>query len=345
MSISNRIGLGSGIAVLTGALAIASSISGFANAADVTLRFATIQSPRHELSLRLQDAFERIEKETDGRVEFEVHYGSESGFQAKQYVSALEYGMLDSALIPTSASALEYPWLGVYGLPFLSPDADAREPMLAATKPMLEEFSGEHHIVPLAYPLHPDKWLVIYLKNGVKSVDDFSGKLVRTYDPNTNAIVTALGAVPTSLQKSEIYMGLQRGTIDGAITGITALKEMKFNEVVDNVYQLDLMFLPHILGVSEQAWQRLDAKDQEIVRAVFAEWDKAYMADLSNPDASGDPYAYANEHGVKIIVPDEAAKQVFSKIHEDAVAEFVAQDDMSKKAYDAIDAVRASASN
>ena len=105
------------------------------------------------------------------------------------------------------------------------------------------------------------------------------------------------------------------------------------------------MFLPHILGVSEQAWQRLDAKDQETVRAVFAEWDKAYMADLSNPDTSNDPYAYAKEHEVKIIVPDEAAKQVFSKIHEDAVAKFDAQDDMSKKAYEAIDAVRASASN
>jgi len=314
-------------------------------AKDVVVRFATLQSPQHELSVEMNKAFERIKQETEGRVSFQVFYGNGSGFAAKQYVSALEFGMLDGGLIATSASALEYPWLGVYGIPFLAPDIHARQPMLEATRPMLEEFSRDHKIVPLAYPLHLDKWLVIYSNKDIQSLADFKGMLIRTYDPNTNAIVTAVGAVPASIQKSEIYMALQRRTIDGAITGITAAKEMKLDEVIGNVVQLDVMFLPHILGLNQKVWDEIDAKDQEIVRKVFAAWEQDFSKLGTDPALSGDPYAYAAGHGMKVIVPGDDIQQVFQKIHEQAVAEFVAKDKKAAKAYEAIKAARSALSN
>ena len=308
-------------------------LSGSALAENVTIRFATLQSPRHILSLELEKAFKEVAEKTDGRVRFQVHYGTESGFDSKQYVSALQYGMLDGALIPTSGTSLEYPWLGAYGLPFVAPSDETRSAMFAATVPMLQEFAAEHAFVPLAYPLHPDRWLVIYTDFKVETVADFAGRLIRTYDPNTNAIVSALGAVPTSLPKSEIYMALQRGTVDGAITGITALEEMKLNEVVDNVYQLDLMFLPHILGVSNKVWERIDPADQEITRTVFAKWDENYRAWLADPERSGDPYEYAKASGTNVILPDETAKAVFAKIHDDAVRAFTTGDEKSRKIF------------
>lgn len=317
-------------------LAASSMTAGLVVAQDVTVRFATLQSPRHELSVEMQKAFDRIAEETDGRVEFQVHYGSESGFSAKQYVSALEQGMFDGALIATSASALEYPWLGVYGLPFLAPDEAARQDMLAATEPMLETFSKEHRIVPLAYPLHPDRWLVIYSSRDIETVEDFEGMLIRTYDPNTNTIAASLGAVPTSLQKSEIYMGLQRGTVDGAITGITAAEEMKFDEVVEHIFQLDVMFLPHILGLSEKVWAQLGSEDQETVRRVFDEWEEDFVAKHADSGRAEDPYAYAKSKGMNIIVPEESIEAVFEEIHKNAVDEFIAKDEASAKAYEAI---------
>lgn len=331
----------------TATLALIASLASAvpALAEDVTVRFTTIQSPTYELSQELEQTFAEIEERTDGRVSFQPHYGSESGFQAKQYISALEYGMFDAALIPISTASLEFPWLGLYSLPFFAKDGADRRTMIEATQPILEEFSAEHNIVPMAYPLRADEWLVIYSKRDVSTLEDFSGMLIRTFDPSTQAIVTALGATPTALQKSELYMGLQRGTIDGAITGITDAEGMKFDEVVDNVFQLDVNLLPHILGFSQSVWDKIDAPDQETIREVFAAWDKAYADATLHSDGSDDAYGYARANGMKVILPDDKSAEVFAGIREKAIEAYAAQDDRSKAAYEAAAAALSPTSN
>lgn len=328
------------------ALALLASLAASpALAEDVTVRFTTIQSPTYELSQELEQTFAEIEDRTEGRVSFQPHYGSESGFQAKQYISALEYGMFDAALIPISTASLEFPWLGLYSLPFFARDGQDRRTMIEATQPILEEFSAEHNIVPVAFPLRADKWLVIYSNRDVSSLEDFSGMLIRTYDPSTQAIVTALGATPTALQKSELYMGLQRGTIDGAITGITDAEGAKFDEVVDNVFQLDVNLLPHILGFSQAIWDKIDASDQDTIREVFAEWDEAYAAATLNSDGDNDPYAYARAQGMTVILPDAATEEVFNGIRDQAVEAYIAQGERAKTAYEAASEALTPASN
>lgn len=325
---------------ITTAFALLSALAttNAAFAGNVTVRFTTIQSPTFALSEELEKNFAEIEERTEGRVTFQPHYGSESGFQAKQYVSALEYGMFDAALIPVSTAALDYPWLGIYSLPFFAQDGTDRRTMIEATRPILEDFSAEHNMVPVAYPLRDDAWLVIYSKRNIATLSDFSGMLIRTYDPSTQAIVTALGATPTALQKSEIYMGLQRGTIDGAITGITDAESMRFDEVVANVYQLDVNLLPHILAFSQTIWDDIDTSDQDVIREVFATWDAAYTDMLLGSDSTARSYEYIRSHGMNVIEPDEDAKDVFAGIRDDAIAKYVAQDERSKAAYDAVSA-------
>lgn len=297
---------------------------GTLQAADVkTIRFATLQSPTNPMIIELQKALDEIVKQTKGSVKFQMHYGTEAGFKAKEFVNALDRNLLDMSLIATSASALEYPWLAVSGIPFLSPNLQAREKMLEAIIPMFQEFSDEHGIVPLAYPLHVDTYLVIYCNEELNTLPNIKGKLIRVYDPNTIALIKGLGATPVSLQKSEIYLGLQKGTIDGAITGTTSAKDLHFNEVSKYMVRLTPLFNPNIVGVSKIAWKKMSKDQQKTFRDVLAKWDKEYMELINSVVAEKKSFEYAIQHGMKVLEPAADMKAMFPKIKEGITKDFL----------------------
>lgn len=326
-----------GAAALAGALALAAGLAAAAPAAaETVIRFATLQSPQNPMIVEMNAAFDAVKEQTGGRVSFQVAYGKESGFSSKQFLTALEAGLLDGALVSTSAMSSDYHWTGVYGLPLLLPDADFRRPILEAAKPRLEAFAAERGVVPLAYPLHMDRWMVIYSTRDIQSLDDSKGMLIRTYDAATQAVATALGGVPTSMSKSEVYMGLQRGTIDGAITGDTSAEAMHMDEVTPYILRYDTVFLPHILGLSAKTWDRIEPADQEKMRAVFAAWQDDYWAKLDARDASDAAFAYAREKGMKVIDPSADIAAALDEVRQSIAQAFVETDDESRAAYEEV---------
>lgn len=314
-------------------------------AADViTLRFATLQSPTNPMIVELQKALDQIVKRSDGRIKFQMHYGTEAGFKAKEFVTALQKGLLDAALIATSASAFDYPWLAVSGIPFLSPDLKTREVLLDALRPMFEEFSIQHKIIPLAYPLHVDAFLVIYSRTKLETLSGMKGKLIRVYDPNSIAIVKGLGSVPVDLQKSEIYLALQKGTIEGAITGTTSAADLHFDEVCKYETKITPLFNPNIVGVSKIAWDRLSKDQQTLITDVLAKWDKEYMVMINKPSAEKEAFEYAIAHGMTIVEPGPDAQAAFSAIKENVIKDFLKESGaQGKRALDAINAALAKA--
>jgi C4-dicarboxylate-binding protein DctP len=300
-------------------------------AESMTLRIATIQSPKYQIVREMERSFNKITELTEGRIKFQVHYGSESGFKANQYISMLEKGMMDGALIPAATVSGQYPWLGAFGIPFICPDPRIREEMIDVAKPMLNDFCHDHGIIPLAYSILPDQWLVIYSRRNITSLADFKGMLIRCYDPNTIALTKALGAVPTSLQKSEVYMALQKGTIDGAITGDMAAKDMHMDEVCKYVFQLNTLFMAQIVGISKKAWDKVSAADQKIIGDIMKEYDARYWLIMNDVKRQEATYDYAKSHGMTVIVPPKDVMPVLSAAKDSLVQDFVAGKDVKQR--------------
>ncbi len=59
-------------------------------------------------------------------------------------------------------------------------------------------------------------------KRPLTKPDDFKGLKMRTFSKGDADTLRALGAAPTVMSSSEMYMALQRGTVDGATTGMPA---------------------------------------------------------------------------------------------------------------------------
>ena len=70
------------------------------------------------------------------------------------------------------------------------------------------------------------------LTSGKKIVnpDDFAGMKIRTYSALASESIRALGGSPVTMVPGEMYLGLQNGTIDAAITGLTSIHKRKLWE-------------------------------------------------------------------------------------------------------------------
>ena len=291
--------------------------------APTTWRWATLQSPQNPVIVHLQEGFDAVTEQTEGRLKFRGYYGTESGFDAKEYIHMLEEGLMDAAFAATSTSAFEYPWLGVFGIPYIAPDINEREYLLAALRPMLDEFCKEHGIIPLAYPLHWDTYLVLYSTRNIQSLADSEGMLIRVYDPNSSAAAEGLGGTPVFLQKSEVYLGLQKGTIDGAMTGTTSAEALHFDEVCEHEMKLWTLFAPNIVGVSKIAWDKISPDDQLIVRNVMSEWEASYWDVINDPEVQATAFDYAISHGMNVFDAPPDVKEVFVKVRDFAIENFL----------------------
>jgi TRAP-type C4-dicarboxylate transport system substrate-binding protein len=100
---------------------------------------------------------------------------------------------------------------------------------------------------------------VIYSKNPLKTVDDFKGLKMRTANAEQGQLMTNLGAKPTSVAWAELYMALQTGVVDGAITGLDSGYGSSFYEVVKYVSDWPCFKIlnPRYFAINEDYWQAL----------------------------------------------------------------------------------------
>jgi len=120
----------------------------------------------------------------------------------------------------------------------------------------------------------------------VNKLEDWKGKKIRTVGVYGKAM-SILGASTVNISLPEIYMGIQTGTIDGAIVGLSLLDEFKLKEVVK--YIIRPAFASSAIGslyVNLDKWNGLSDDLKEIVNKAahdtYAETLLPYSVELRN---------------------------------------------------------------
>lgn len=102
----------------------------------------------------------------------------------------------------------------------------------------------------------------------ITSRADLNGVLLRV--PNADSWMKmgyALGATPTAMALSEVYLALQAGTIDGQDNPLQATMNYGFGEVTKSITMTNHVIDLNWLCISEEIWQSFD----EETKAVFME--------------------------------------------------------------------------
>ena len=233
-------------------------------------RLGHVLPPSHPAHIALEKAAAEVLANTDGRVDIKVFPSAQIG-GAKEVLTGLTLGTHQMAFDGAGILSQWTPAMGVFEAPFLAKDFAHVERMVDSDKgqEIVESLRADHGYRML------DVWYygTRHLTNNrgpVNSVQDMQDMKVRVPEVALSlAFMKALGATPTPMAFSELYLGLQTGVVDGQENPLPTIDTAKFYEVQDHLALTGhlVQFVAPI--VSEQAWNSLSEADQAVLVVAF----------------------------------------------------------------------------
>jgi TRAP-type C4-dicarboxylate transport system substrate-binding protein len=173
-----------------------------------------------------------VGEKTGGRVKVET-YPAGQLYKAHDIGAAAISGTLEMGNNLTSVWS-KSPVADLMDLPFLINDAEHARKAWARDGLLFKTFAADMEKKGLK-TLHGVMFgsLFDFGNNGrqVKAPGDLKGLKIRSYGALAAESIRTLGGTPVVLDPGEMYLALQRGTIDGVITGITTIDQRKLWEV------------------------------------------------------------------------------------------------------------------
>ena len=142
----------------------------------------------------------------------------------------------------------------------------------------------------------------------VESLNDFKGQKIRTMENSYHMdFWKSLKASPTPMTFSEVYIGLQQGTIDAQENPYEVIVSNRLYEQQD--YVVETNHLPHFISliVSDDFYQELPKEKQEIIKTAAETAKEA--ARKASDERIADKIEEIENSGTEIVVLTEEVKE------------------------------------
>ena len=149
----------------------------------------------------------------------------------------------------------------------------------------------------------------------VESFEDFAGQKIRTMENQYHLeFWKALGASPTPMNFSEVYIALQQNTIDAQENPYEVIVSNRLYEQQD--YVVETNHLPHLISliVSKEFYDSLSGGDQEILREAH-ETAQTYARQASD-ERIQERIREIEENGTQILTLDAETKEAMIEASE-----------------------------
>ncbi|HEX5401075.1 MAG TPA: TRAP transporter substrate-binding protein, partial [Pseudonocardiaceae bacterium] len=136
-------------------------------------------------------------------------------------------------------------------------------------------------------PWNFGSWQIFTSDKAINSCADMKGLKMRVPPaPILNKFMSECGANPVQMDVSQAFLGLQTGAVGGLPLPLNTITGFNFQQVVKNASLVD--FLHDLINpiISQQSWDRLSAKDQQVVSDAMEQARKANNEALTKVDAA-----------------------------------------------------------
>lgn len=305
------------IAFLMTSILAAIPFANDAGAVELTAGHAASQSYFYQAALTKMA--ELVEARTKGDVKLTIFPDAQLGGEVKMLQST-RTGTLDITVVTTAVLenvAKEY---AVFSFPYLFRDSGQANALLHG--PLGQEFLdllASHELLGLGFLAAIERNIYTTGKP-VEKAEDVRGLKIRVaQSPGYIAAYEALGAQPTPMASSELYLALQNHVVDAGETSPDLFVQSKFTEVA-KVYSLaKVNYMPTIMVINAAKFGSLSPEDQTIVREAAREGIDYAIERYSQDYVNG--LDAIKSAGVKIIEPDIASfvatkQSVYEKLRE-----------------------------
>ena len=237
--------------------------SGATPALAVTTLKAQFFLPKgHPISKRLEQIYQEVEQATGGEVKFQSFYASEL-VPLREALDGLSRGTLDLLVGPGNyySGKIAIADFGIMPFNFKSYADRSKAFYDEGVGEIVDKTFAKFGIaVPAPFDYFIGEEVLVRKGADVKGVDDLKGLKLRVAGGELIELVKALGAQPVFIAPPEVYTGLQRGTVDGAIFPAHDLRLLKLGEVVGTVVGPDYLFsgpMMHLFKFNKASWEAL----------------------------------------------------------------------------------------
>lgn len=245
-----------------------------------------------------------INQRSGGKITLDLYPGGQLG-NTTEFTEAVIGGSIDFGTGMTTDLVDFIPQYGVFDLPNLFDDVDQMRAVLDSDfVDTMNTYNKNGGITMLAYS--DAGFRVLSTNKETRSTADLAGQKIRVMtNPYHIEYWNALGAAATPMQFTEVFMGLQQGTIDGQENPYMNIVGNNVQEV--QKYIVETNHLGHIITffMNNSLYESLDENTKKLVDECAAE-ARVYANEQADEQLAGYKKT-CEDAGCEIITLDDAA--------------------------------------
>ena len=257
---------------------------GQASAQEIVLRYATQMPAKHHLTQADYRFAKAVGEKTKGRVKIEV-YPAGQLYKGTALVNAVRTGALDMGIVYGGAMAGMIPLIDVFDIPFVFSDyRTIQGHWNKDVGKIIRKQAMEKGIKILSFGAYGDSFAIVNSKRPLRKPADFAGLKIRGNTGMYTEALKALGASPVRMSSSEVYAALQRGTIDGAATGLGSIVSRKWFEVSKHASITSAGYSVWPVMIGAKKWAALPADVKAIMQAAATDNEEHIISLVEQKD-------------------------------------------------------------
>ena len=274
---------------------------------DLTVTLTAVSTDTHAQAM--MKFKETVEELSGGNITVNVYTDAQL-FAQEEEVAAVVMGDADMTLTAASWLTTGSPWVSMFTAGYLFNSYDHMTATLNGEigHSVFEKIGEEQGILPLGAWYLGSREISLSEDRPVTTPEDLNGVNLRM--PNSDAwlfLGKALGANPTPISFSELYLSLQTGAVDGQDNPLGTVESAKFYEVQKSITLTNHLVDSVWPAINKAKWDSLtDAQKDIILQGVEAGRD---YCDSTNLQKEAELVAFFEEQGLHVYNADIAAFQ------------------------------------
>ena len=242
---------------------------------DIEIVIAGAMPPGHSISVSVLAWKDKVEAATDGQVTVTFHEGGTFGESTDLYDMALD-GVVEAVHMAEFWSGGRLPIIqGLNNLPF---NIEGIGDIYAVDNALYEAgLLEELDDFKLLY-FCPAAALSFFTKEKINTMEDLAGMKLRASGTAADA-VALMGATPVNAPGTEEYMMLERGTLDGNITGADNALDRSLYEVINYANKNVFATGGFVFLMNKDFWNSLPSDIQDIIDDINVEVAEQHLID------------------------------------------------------------------
>jgi TRAP-type C4-dicarboxylate transport system substrate-binding protein len=250
-----------------------------------------------------------VEKRTGGSVKFEV-YANSSLMKTLSQFSGLRKGALDMSLYPLAYAGGEVHEFNIGLMPCLVSNYEQGKKWKSDdVGKLLNKILESKGVKFISWVWQAGG--VASRKASIRSPDDLKGVKIRGGSSEMDRMLGAAGGIVSTMPSNEMYIGMQTGSLDAAVSSSTSLISFRLEELSKSLTTGrtgSFWFMLEPLLMSKEIFDSLPADQQKVVLEVGTEMEDWATKEARRDDAEAVKVYAAKGAQIVDLTPEDLAK-------------------------------------